>query len=185
MEQEDKRRAILEGLFTIALAFVASYALAYGLKFALNTEYPLGAIPTGSMIPTYNIGDLIIIRGESNTSRISIGDVIVFHNPVPGLYDELIIHRVNATFFKGQLYFITKGDNNQGIDLYPVPANYVVGKVISGIPLLGHLFLGVNELFDKIGIPPDLRTSALTIVLAIIVIVLPSPPDEKNAKNSK
>ena len=184
MEQEDKRRAILEGLFTIAIAFVASYVLAYGLKFALNTEYPFGAIPTGSMIPTYNIGDLIIIRGESNVSQISVGDVIVFHNPWPGKYDELIIHRVNATHVQnGDRYFTTKGDNNNGPDIYPVPANYVVGKVIFGVPLLGHLFLAVNGFFDRIGIPPDLRTPALTIVLAIIVIILPSSPDKEKTEN--
>jgi len=171
---------VLEGLLTIFLTFIASYGLAFGLKFALNTEYPLGAIPTGSMIPTYNIGDLILIRGPNSVSEIRVGDVIVFHNPKPGCYDELIIHRVNSTYSRnGIQYFVTKGDNNPSIDYWPVPASYVVGKVVAGVPFLGYVFLFINGIFDKMGVPLDLRTPLLTIGLAILVILSGVFPSEK------
>ena len=78
----------------MVLAFVvlAEYAVFFGLKVAFRTEYlPFHPVSSESMVPTLNVGDLIVVRGVDPGS-VTVGTVIVFHSPRN--YDMLIVHRV-------------------------------------------------------------------------------------------
>jgi len=154
-------------LFAIVIGSVIIFQL--GLRAALRTQYPLAAVESASMVPTLNIGDIIVVRGGQNMSEIKVGnvgenpegDIIVFYDPTgrvrPAYWyfltaRALIVHRAiekkfdNAT---GMWLFRTQGDNNWGPDPWPdngggagwVPESYVVGKVVGRMPWLGHVSL--------------------------------------------
>ncbi|MDH5733604.1 MAG: signal peptidase I [Candidatus Bathyarchaeota archaeon] len=124
----------------------------FGLKVVLKTEYPLLAVATGSMEPTLNVGDLIIVQGELNGPYDEIdvgrnnGAIIVFQSGALGKSGgELIVHRaINKEYNNGVWSFITWGDANDGPDP-EWSEKYLVGKVVGRIPLVGHIPLFVRE----------------------------------------
>jgi len=148
-------------------SFVAS-------AFALHTypEYPVMVVVSGSMVPTLEIGDLIIVRGV-DPGEITVGTIIVFHDPsnynpqlnldvlsVTGM--RLIVHRVYGLEQKGnEIYFRTKGDHNPVPDPWIIPANYVVGVVIGRIPYVGTVIMKLREPFGR-GV----------IIILILVLVI-------------
>ena len=88
---------------------------------------------TGSMEPKLTCMDTITLLRNYNAADITIGTVISF-NPDPECYDDLgsILHRVvDIKTDVGQLYFQTKGDNNDDVDECWVPAEDVLGYVVA------------------------------------------------------
>ena len=91
------------------------------------------AIATGSMEKELMIGDIAIIQ-KMKASDILVGDIIEYRKD-----DYTVVHRVIEKKQKnGELYFITKGDNNRSADSDPVMAHQVIGKVIFKIRYLGY-----------------------------------------------
>ena len=138
----------------------------FALKAGLNTDFPLLAVASESMVPTLNVGDLIIVQGGLKAVDINatynVGDVIVFYSPRNP--SELIVHRaVDKQETGGIWYITTKGDNNPGIDNWNnglgVPESDIIGKVIGTIPLVGH-------------IPLFVHTSTGMAIIAILIIIL-------------
>jgi len=144
------------------------FAFGFGLKVALGTEYPLLAVASGSMIPTLNVGDLIVVQGvpasEISAAPRPNGTMIVFHRPYyprgGGFLlfttgDELIVHRVIAKVENGGAwYFQTKGDNNYSPDYWGntppdtlngmVSSELLVGKVVGVVPWVGNVPLFIR-----------------------------------------
>jgi signal peptidase len=131
-----------------------------GLRTYLRTEYPLLAVASGSMIPTLNVGDLIVVQGGMNVSNViaeyQTGDIVVFHKP--GNPDELIVHRAVEKINDG---LKTKGDNNSNSDYWIVTDDELVGKVVGVIPYLGNVPLFVHT-----------STGIMIILLVIVVLIL-------------
>ena len=105
----------------------------------LGTFTPLMVVPSASMAPTLNVGDLILVRGV-DAAAIRQGDIIVFNVPAP--YDRYtpspIVHRVvEVCVVNGEVCFRTKGDNNPSIDAWTVPAGNVIGKCVGRVPYVG------------------------------------------------
>jgi len=139
---------------TVVLLFIilaSVFVFWFGLRAALATEFPLCGVASGSMIPTLQVGDLIIVQGVSDASNIEAapkaatnpGDIIVFYNPRKGFRDpnDLIVHRaINKTLRDEKWYFKTQGDANSGPDNWDVHEDFVVGKVVFfRIPLVGFI----------------------------------------------
>jgi signal peptidase len=78
---------------TTALILIIVFGLYYGAQAALGTEYPALAVASGSMLPTLNIGDLIIVQ-KIDPAKINAdpegltGDILVYKRG-----NELIVHR--------------------------------------------------------------------------------------------
>lgn len=169
----------------LGIVLIGFFAFWFGIRYALATEYPLLAVASPSMVPTLNVGDLIIVHGISNFSQVYAhpgnGDIIIFHTYVPslgpnlrpGTPDELIVHRaINMTLkddaYVGKeiWYFTTKGDANSSPDpgtllTEPVPEYYVVGKVVGVVPYIGYVPLFIRT-------PEGL----VTVIILIIIVVL-------------
>ncbi|MEM3602460.1 MAG: hypothetical protein QXN87_07300, partial [Candidatus Bathyarchaeia archaeon] len=66
---------------TVALMLIIVFGLYYGSQIILGTEYPALAVASGSMLPTLNVGDLIIVQ-RADPERINVGklsgDILVF-----------------------------------------------------------------------------------------------------------
>jgi len=99
--------------------------------------YSLFEVGTGSMLPTIEIGDVVITK---ITKDVEENDIIVYIED-----DDIITHRLIE---KNEERLITRGDANNSEDK-PIEENMIIGKVVKIIPQLGtwqkHLQDWVNK----------------------------------------
>ena len=122
-------------------ASIATFALlvivAACLK--LGTTTPIETVQTGSMVPTFHIGDVILTESLHGHAP-KVGQIVVA--PVPsGVQQELgypayVTHRV-VKIKDGQL--TTKGDANKADDPFSVPLSKIHTRVVTVIPGAGRL----------------------------------------------
>jgi len=164
-----RRNELAKTAAMLALVVLAEYAVFFGLRVAFRTEYlPFHPVSSGSMVPTLNVGDLIVVKGVE-PQLVNVGEIIVFHSPRDR--DMLIVHRVVGINSQGgRLYFETKGDNNPARDSwspYPgVPETYLVGVVIGKVAYLGYVILALKE---PLGMAAIILLTALIIIYEFIV----------------
>jgi len=175
-----RRNELAKTAAVLALVVLAEYAVFFGLRVVFRTEYlPFHPVSSGSMVPTLNVGDLIIVRGV-DPKLVSVGAIIVFHSPRDR--DMLIVHRVVGINTQGgRLYFETKGDNNPTKDSwspYPgVPESHLVGVVMGKVAYLGYVILALKE---PLGMATIILLTALIIVYEFIV-----PAGKKGSKDER
>lgn len=87
-----------------------------------------------SMEPTIPRGSLAIAL---KTNDYTEGDIILFN-----VYCKPVLHRIVGI---EDVYFRTKGDDNTCRDPWRVPTDAVRGKLITAIPLVGHVFWALKE----------------------------------------
>jgi signal peptidase len=167
-------RSIL--LLLVIILCIAGFWI--GLKAYLMTSYPLLAVASGSMEPTLNKGDLIIVQGGLEGSTIiaedEVGDVIIFYRP--GDPDELIVHRAIEKWEDGSIWkFHTKGDANDNEDSWIVRETDIIGKVIGVIPYVGHIPLFVHTANGKIII------IILIVILVLLEFVIPTAQKKRES----
>ncbi len=168
---EDQKNDYITTIILAAILLGGVFAFWFGLRIGFRTENPLLAVASGSMVPTLNVGDLIVVQGVSDPGEIVTaprpeGDIIVFHKSTdPG---ELIVHRaVEKIFRDGEWYFTTMGDYNaergQGSASWETefPASLIVGKVVGVVPWIGNVPLFVRT-----------TQGLITIVSLFVVIIL-------------
>ena len=128
----------------VAIVVIAIAIMYVGIRIAFGTFNPFYIVASGSMIPTLNISDSVIIDHNIPFSNLKVGDIIVFKSPgslIPNEQHETIVHRIVhiSTEIEGRV-ITTKGDANDGsipyID-YPLKEQNYVGKVVYVIPKLG------------------------------------------------
>ncbi|MGC8676150.1 MAG: hypothetical protein ACP5T3_01360 [Candidatus Micrarchaeia archaeon] len=97
-----------------------------------------------------------IIIGNTSISENYSNPIIVYRT-VPGdTFSGDIVHRIFAAIHAGNNYYIlTKGDNNQALDIefgnYPPSQNQVNGYVLAHIPWLGYVTLAFKGGIDTAG----------------------------------
>lgn len=121
--------SILSTLLTLALL-----ALAVSLAGVRLLGYIPYSVISGSMTPTYCVGDLVYAK-HAEFNEISVGDPITFLMNDSGL---IVTHRVIAVDTENQ-WFYTQGDANTTPDGSPVPYQNVIGVVRFSIPKLGFV----------------------------------------------
>jgi len=135
-----QRNSVARVLILVGLVFVVTYGGMAVARIVMNTESPVMVVPSTSMVPTLNVGDIVIVKGvDPNT--ITVGTIIIFRSP-GGTID--IIHRVVGIVKEGDaLYFQTKGDHNAAPDPWSpgVPEQNVKGVLAGKIPYLGYITL--------------------------------------------
>lgn len=179
--------SFLSWVVNIIIAFVLiKYIIYPGLGFVLGTPFPVVAVVSNSMEHTasfydwwnvhedfylknnitdidfrsykftngFNKGDIIFLIG-TDPDKIKVGDVIVYHakKPFP------IIHRVIAIRDTGgELYFETKGDNNDkqivslDLDERNVSSNDYVGRAAFRVPWLGYIKIWFVDIMNWFGL---------------------------------
>ena len=122
-------------------------------KIATIFGYKAFVISSGSMEPTLNIGDIVIIK-ETKQEQISKGNIITFRKD-----GYNITHRINDIIEKdGEKYYQTKGDKNTTTD-----ADLVKYEEIEGV----YVFK-----IDKIGSIITYAQNTTTIIIIVCVIYL-------------
>jgi signal peptidase len=132
----------------IVLMVVIVFGFWYGCQLALNTNFPALAVVSESMLPTLNVGDIIIVQGVPASqiyANYTTGDVVVYRSPYYS--EKLIVHRAvnKVPNSDGTWTITTKGDNNAGPDS-PFHESYLIGKVVARIPYVGNFVLFINAL---------------------------------------
>ena len=101
--------------------------------------YPV-AIASNSMKPTFERGDIQVIDKKQQTYQV--GDIIQFY----GLNNTIFVHRVVSVRKDNQdTYYVTKGDNNDTVDLLEISQSRVIGKAIFTIKYLGYPTIWITE----------------------------------------
>ncbi len=102
------------------------------------------AIISGSMRPTFNVGDIVIVA-KRNQDLLKVGDIIQFR----GMDSSIpTVHRIIE--FKedgGEKLIVTKGDANNGPDPYPAHLQDVTGTVVFIVPKVGWVPVVIRQLF--------------------------------------
>ena len=129
-------RFVVYGFLIVYVAFTLFQ------RFTNNSSfygYRLFNVATGSMIPVYNINDVIIVK-ETDVTTLKVGDDVAYKGTRAGLEGKIITHRIIKIEedVNGKLIFFTQGV----ISKYADPS--ITGEQILG-KVEGKLFF-INEL---------------------------------------
>lgn len=118
-------------------------------------------VVSGSMEPTYSVGDLLYVKTVDPDS-IRVGQPITFV-----LNEDLVVatHRVIKVDAQNRLFY-TKGDANDTADAAPVHFNNLIGVPQFSIPLLGYVS-------DYIQHPPGMYVAIGVGVVLLAIVFLP------------
>lgn len=117
---------ILMSLYTIIARFFFKNNLPKVFGFAQVV------VVSGSMEPTYQIGDMLIIHEEKD---YRVNDIVTYH-----WGNTFVTHRVIGVASGETTSFLTKGDFNNTAD-EQVPLSDMVGKVVLRLPWVGNITL--------------------------------------------
>jgi signal peptidase len=126
------------------------------------------AVESGSMLPTFGEGDLVIDTPTSAATVFRVGDVITFH-PTPGY---TVTHRIVAIDKDG---IATKGDANPSGDIGFIQPSMIAGRVAFSVPYGGN---AVAFLRNPVGVV------ALLVLLIGLVVVWELTEDTPSPKRA-
>lgn len=162
----DERGSRLPGAIKdIAIVVIGVVIIWAVLHFVFPTGNPFYIVSSGSMIPTLNVNDILVVGDGNSFNDVHLGDIIVFHRPAGE--DKVIVHRVAEiqTDSRGERVITTKGDANPasipGTD-FPIRQKNFIGKVKFVIPALG--------LIPKVLSPP-VNYIIIGIIIAALLII--------------
>ena len=148
----------------VIIVVVAVLIIWVGLYAIFGTSNPFYVVSSGSMIPTLEVYDVIVVESHTPFEDIKKSDIIVFFSPAKYERGEerVIVHRVEQIIEEDPKVIKTRGDNNprsiQGTD-FPITEREYIGKVEYTVPQVGYV--------TKILQPP-----VNYIIIAIIVGVM-------------
>lgn len=126
----------------ITLVLILMLAVILVQRFSSN-NFSIGGIRvftiiSNSMLPDYEIGDILILK-EEKPSNIVIGDNVTYIGKKGQVKDLVITHKVvDKREENNKYYFITKGTNNEIADP-EIEESQIYGKVIYKTVLLSML----------------------------------------------
>ncbi len=118
----------------IGLVIVASTVVAITLLLVLVGLRPL-VIRSGSMVPTYNVGDVVLVASEQADDIRE--QQVVTRFDAPEAMDSLTHRVVQVTRSSGEVHVETRGDANDTSEVWSVPAERRVGVVVVSVPAIG------------------------------------------------
>ena len=134
----------------VALMLAAAVPVAFGGRSF--------SVMSGSMEPSISTGDLVVTTPIEPHEATS-GDVVTFTDPERE--GRLITHRVASSAPRGESYaFVTKGDANQSVERWSVPADGRLGRVSFRLPKLGYVL--------ALGRTPAARIALITVPALVL-----------------
>jgi signal peptidase I len=137
------------GLLALLLCGIVGTGFSYW-----HQGYRVYVIHTGSMIPTYRLGDIVIDKPATQLHR---GEVITFRHSATS--NVIVTHRI-ASIRDGLIR--TKGDANPTPDAWAITPAQVRGTVVASVPRIGY---GIVFLKQPAGIG-----AVMTAVLALVLL---------------
>lgn len=109
--------------------------------------YRIFAVATGSMVPKYEVGDVLISK-EIEASEIKVGDTVVYKGEVGGFKDKFVTHQIQSINKQedGTYKFTTKGISN--IEADPeISETQVYGKIIYKVKTLSLISKLISNVY--------------------------------------
>jgi signal peptidase I len=125
------------GLLLLGVVMIFTIFVYVAPHFGWNVD----EVISGSMSPTIPVGSLVIYT-PMKTGRVIIGDIIVFKIDPDA---NMICHRA-VGFNASELTYTTKGDANDSVDPFVVPAANVKGIITFHMPKIGYLIKFLHTL---------------------------------------
>ena len=128
----------------VIIVIVAIAVIWISLQVVFGTSNPFYVVSSGSMIPTLEVYDVIVVEGNTPFQDVKKGDIIVFYSPAKYELGEerVIVHRVDSIISEEPRTLQTKGDANprsmKNVD-YPITEKIYLGKVEYIIPQVGYI----------------------------------------------
>ena len=142
-------------LLSVSLIILVIFAVVQ--KSSNNRKSILGikifTVITGSMIPVYDIGDVLIVK-DVQPEEIKVDDDIVYVGEKGTYRNKTITHRVQEIKQKedGNYAIITKGVANLARDP-EINQNQVLGKVIGQVSIFSFILKLFTNIYVLIMIP--------------------------------
>ena len=103
-------------------------------------------VATGSMIPVYNVGDILVSK-EISPEKIQVGDNIVYKGEKNEFNGKVVTHRViSKREENGKYYFVTQGVANELADP-EISEEQVYGKIIYKTIILSFVSKIINNIY--------------------------------------
>lgn len=145
--------------------------LLFGMAFTVPKlfGYMPYVVVSSSMEPVIETGSVLFV--DTNDTDVAVGDIVTYRLTGAKGEEVLVSHRIAG---EQDGYYLTKGDNNDDVDLSPVSQEQLVGTYKIHIPKVGYL---IAKLSEKVLIV----SAAWIILLNVLSIVLNSLfPDEED-----
>ena len=104
-------------------------------------------VTSGSMSPVFEPGAVVLshLLSKQEARNMNVGDIVTFKSASDSSF--LITHRIVEVQNAGTdgVFYTTKGDANQSVDLTHLAPSQIVGKYRTSIPLVGHLIESMHR----------------------------------------
>lgn len=131
-------------VYTLLFVLVIFLLIIVVMQRVTNNDITIGGIrmfsvETGSMVPVYNIGDVLIAK-EIEPNEIKVGDDIVYKGEEKTYNNKVVTHRVKSIEKQedGNYKIITQGVAND-IEDPEINQTQVYGKIVYKVRILGFL----------------------------------------------
>ena len=139
-----RRLAAAAARLAATLAAWTAGGLVLGLLLSLTVPLAFGMRPlvvlSGSMEPVLHVGDVTVVQRIAPPAA-RVGDVVTYK--APG--GRVTTHRLRAVrrTEQGGYAFTTKGDANNSIERWTLPADGQLSRAVYRVPLVGHALLAI------------------------------------------
>ena len=159
-----------------AIGFVVTMLAAVTLPNLFG--YRSLTVLTGSMQPTLMTGDMVVgkwIRAD----QARPGDIVTFKSAERG--GKLVTHRVRSVQTEnGRVAVVTKGDANDTVERWTVPANGRISRVEVDVPKIGYAANAISGPRGKIMLV--VIPAALLALFELVRIWRPERESEDEAR---
>ncbi|MHB0915685.1 MAG: signal peptidase I [Thermoleophilia bacterium] len=151
----------------VLLAFLGLFLMSVPVadSIPLVGDYEPMIVQSGSMEPGMAVGGIVLVDKRIAPVDIEVGDVITFRTPQQQSQTlSYTTHRVTAVDYENdKRVFETKGDANEDVDSWVVPADSVLGQEVLSVPYLGYFVRYVKS---------PMGFMAVVVFPALIVIAM-------------
>ncbi len=158
---DNKYFSFVFNIIKVGVAFIlATYILFIAIQKITNNSsifgYRVFSVASGSMIPVYNINDVILVKNCS-VNHLKVGEDIVYVGKRGGVEGLTVSHRIikiDKTDGKVTRLF-TQGLNAEGADPSIGPEQ-VLGKIVDVVPIItpiNHIIKNIFGFFFLIFLP--------------------------------
>jgi signal peptidase len=157
VEKEEEKTPMWKIILIVFLVLVFLFLLFIGYGAGINNRfYKILIVTSGSMSPTFDPGDLIVVT-KIDPENVKVGDIVTFQTKEKGI----LTHRVVEIKTDGEI--VTKGDANQTVDFWSNGWKLEKVEIIYRFKIqkLGYAVSGLQNFFSKfVGLLPGNTTGA-------------------------
>lgn len=137
--------------FLITIVVIAIVGIILVQRFSNNNMSVAGfrifTVVTESMIPKYQVGDVLLVR-QKDTTEIQVGDDVTYMGKIGSFANKIVTHQVIniESGENGKLNFITKGIANDKED--PIVSEEQIYGVVEGkLKIITYLNGIINNMY--------------------------------------